>query len=52
VTTFEITHFHLFCGSGGGALGFNQGTARVGTLRARFRCLGGVDSSPAPIWVR
>jgi site-specific DNA-cytosine methylase len=40
----EIRHFHLFCGIGGGALGFNQASARVGNLSARFRCLGGIDS--------
>lgn len=39
----EIRHFHLFCGIGGGARGFNRGEARVGNLSARFRCLGGVD---------
>ncbi len=43
----EIRHFHLFAGLGGGARGFNQGEARVGQLRARFRCLGGVDVDPA-----
>lgn len=45
----EITHFHLFCGLGGGAAGFNRGRARVGSLEAQFRCLGGVDSDPASI---
>lgn len=45
----EITHFHLFCGLGGGAKGFNQGEARVGNLQARFRCLGGIDADPAAI---
>ncbi len=45
----EIRHFHLFCGLGGGARGFNRGRASVGPLRARFRCLGGVDVSPAAI---
>ena len=40
----EIRHFHLFCGLGGGAAGFNRGQARVGSMRARYRCLGGVDS--------
>lgn len=45
----EIRHAHLFCGLGGGAKGFNRGTARVGDLRARFRCLGGVDIDPASI---
>jgi site-specific DNA-cytosine methylase len=45
----EIKHFHLFCGLGGGARGFNQGEARVGNLVARFRCLGGVDVDRAAI---
>lgn len=40
----EIRHFHLFCGSGGGAYGFNQGEARVGNVHAKFRCIGGIDS--------
>ncbi|SNR99876.1 C-5 cytosine-specific DNA methylase [Humidesulfovibrio mexicanus] len=45
----EIKHFHLFCGLGGGARGFNQGEARVGNLQARFRCIGGVDVDRAAI---
>jgi len=45
----EITHFHLFCGIGGGAMGFNEGQARVGQMEAEFRCLGGVDNDPAAI---
>ena len=45
----EIRHFHLFCGLGGGARGFNRGQARVGSLSAKFRCIGGVDSDPAAI---
>jgi len=44
-----IAHFHIFCGLGGGARGFNQGQARVGSLQARFICLGGIDSDPAAI---
>lgn len=39
----EIRHFHLFCGLGAGARGFNQAQARVGNLHARFRCIGGID---------
>jgi site-specific DNA-cytosine methylase len=39
----EIRHFHLFDALGGGAMGFNRGSARVGNLQARFRCLGGVE---------
>ncbi|MBV8973181.1 MAG: DNA cytosine methyltransferase [Sphingomonadaceae bacterium] len=45
----EIRHFHLFCGLGGGAAGFNRGSARVGNMVARFRCIGGVDVDPAGI---
>lgn len=45
----EILHFHLFCGLGGGALGFNRGRAELNGLRGRFRCIGGVDVSPAAI---
>lgn len=43
----DITHFHLFAGLGGGAAGFNRGSARVGNLRAKFRCIGGVDVDPS-----
>jgi site-specific DNA-cytosine methylase len=39
----EIRHFHLFCGLGGGAKGFNQASPRVGNMVGRFRCLGGID---------
>ncbi len=45
----EIRHFHLFCGLGGGAIGFNRGAARVGNMIASFRCIGGVDVDPAGI---
>lgn len=48
-STVEIKHFHLFCGLGGGARGFNRGHARVGTLKAKFRCLGGIDNDAAAI---
>ncbi|MBU2754948.1 DNA cytosine methyltransferase [Acidithiobacillus sp. CV18-2] len=45
----EVLHFHLFCGLGGGAAGFNRGHARVGAMQAKFRCIGGVDSSASAI---
>ncbi|GAB4071687.1 DNA cytosine methyltransferase [Ancylobacter sonchi] len=45
----EIRHFHICCGLGGGAKGFNRGRARVGMMNARFRCIGGVDSDAAAI---
>lgn len=41
--TREIRHFHLFCGLGGGARGFNAAHVRVGSMEGRFRCIGGVD---------
>lgn len=43
----EIRHGHLFCGIGGGAKGFNRGQARVGSARAKFRCVGGIDVDAA-----
>jgi len=45
----EIKHFHLFCGLGGGAKGFNAGQARVGRVTAKFRCIGGVDTDRAAL---
>ena len=45
--TRDINHAHICCGIGGGASGFNRGQARVKSMRARFRCLGGVDVDPA-----
>jgi len=45
----EIRHAHLFCGLGGGASGFNRGAARVKNLRARFRCIGGIDHDAAAL---
>jgi site-specific DNA-cytosine methylase len=48
-TEIDITHFHLFCGLGGGARGFNRGQARVGNLQAKFRCIGGIDNDAAAI---
>jgi site-specific DNA-cytosine methylase len=45
----EIRHFHLFCGLGGGAAGFNKASPRVGNMQGKFRCIGGVDVDPAAI---
>jgi site-specific DNA-cytosine methylase len=45
----EIRHYHGFCGLAGGAKGFNRGSARVGNVQARFRCIGGFDVDPAAI---
>lgn len=45
----EILHYHVFCGLGGGAKGFNKGHARVGSSVAKFRCIGGVDVDAASI---
>lgn len=49
ILTREVTHFHFCCGIGGAAKGFNKANPRVGTVAARFRCLGGVDVSPSAI---
>lgn len=45
----EIRHFHLACGLGGGAKGFNMATPRAGGLVGKMRCIGGVDVDPAAI---
>lgn len=45
----EIRHMHLFCGLGGGAKGFNRGSARVGNMEAHFRCIGGIDIDAAAV---
>jgi site-specific DNA-cytosine methylase len=45
----EVKHFHFCCGIGGAAKGFNKANPRVGSLEARFRCLGGVDVDPSAI---
>jgi len=45
----EIRHFHLFCGLGGGAKGFNAASARVGNMVGRFRCIGGIDNNAPSI---
>ncbi|MBN8947178.1 MAG: DNA cytosine methyltransferase [Rhodanobacter sp.] len=47
IDTREIRVFHV-CGSiGGGAKGFQRGSARVGNLQAKFRCIGSVDVDAA-----
>ncbi len=44
----EIRHFHLFCGLGGGAKGFNKTSPRVGNMVGKMRCIGGIDvNAPA-----
>lgn len=45
----KIRHFHMFCGLGAGAKGFNQASARVGNLVGEFECLGGIDVDAAAI---
>ena len=45
----EILHGHICCGLAGGAKGFNAAEPRVGNLKAKFRCLGGIDVDPAAI---
>ncbi|CUA96978.1 DNA cytosine methyltransferase [Thiomonas bhubaneswarensis] len=45
----EIRHFHLFCGLGGGAKGFNKAQPRIPGIQGRMRCIGGIDVDPAGI---
>lgn len=45
----QFTHFHLFCGLGGAAKGFNRANSRVKTLSATWRCIGGIDVDAAGI---
>lgn len=42
-----LNHFHLCCGLGGGAKGFNKSKPIVGNLQAEWQCIGGVDVDPA-----
>lgn len=44
-----ITHAHLFCGIGGGALGIQRARPRVGNITARYECLGGIDVDPGVV---
>lgn len=45
----EFTHFHLFCGLGGAAKGFNRANSRVKSMSASWRCIGGIDVDPAGV---
>ena len=49
MSQIEIRHFHLFCGLGGGADGFNRASPRVGSMQGHYRCIGGVDVDQAAI---
>ncbi len=39
----EVTHFHLFGGSGSGAAGFKDADPTIGTIKGRMVLLGGID---------
>ena len=47
--TKTIRHFHMFCGLGGGARGFNRARPVVGNCQAKFRTIGGIDVDVASI---
>lgn len=47
IVTQEIRHFHMCGGSGSGAAGFNDGSARLGNIVVKPRCLGSIDVDPA-----
>jgi site-specific DNA-cytosine methylase len=42
-----LKHFHMCCGLGGGAKGFNSAKPIVGNIQAEWQCIGGVDVDPA-----
>lgn len=42
----EFAAFHMACGSGAGARGFNQASVKLGGDSAQFRCVGGIDNDP------
>lgn len=42
-----LKHFHMCCGLGGGAKGFNRAKPIVGHIQAEWQCIGGVDVDPA-----
>lgn len=42
-----LKHFHMCCGLGGGAKGFNEAKPIVGHIQAEWQCIGGVDVDPA-----
>ncbi len=44
--TVEIKDFHLFCGIGGGQLGFQWASEEYKGIRGVFRSLGGIDADP------
>ena len=39
----EVTHFHLFGGSGSGAAGFTDADPRIGAMKGEMVLLGGID---------
>jgi site-specific DNA-cytosine methylase len=41
-----FTDFHLFCGIGGGAIGFKKARAEYKGMVGQFRTLGGIDCDP------
>ena len=43
----DITHFHLFCGAGSGAAGFQDARPEIPGLQGRMVCLGGMDVDAA-----
>ncbi|MBV6304910.1 DNA cytosine methyltransferase [Candidimonas humi] len=46
MNTSVIKHFHLFCGSGSGAAGFNDARPEIPGLQGKMICLGGMDVDP------
>lgn len=50
--SLEIRHFHLFCGIGGGARGFNAGQARLGRALLAAGAGETFTLEATPVWAR
>ena len=42
----DVTHFHLFGGSGSGAAGYKDADPSIGAMKGRMVLLGGIDVDP------
>ncbi|MFN3200068.1 MAG: DNA cytosine methyltransferase [Bradymonadia bacterium] len=40
---------HVFCGAGGGGLGFKRASATFRGIKARFQCIGALDADPRAV---
>ena len=45
----EVTHFHLFGGSGSGAAGFKDADPSIGAIKGKMVLLGGIQTLIGPV---